>query len=187
MTVVIFIGRFQNVSKSNRPSLQLFQCFEVNFGEFGLRKFGEEADFARDFVFGEVLLIDIGKFLLDGALGGVFFGYDEDDNFLTTEFVFATDGGASIDFIAFHGDIFDVGRVDIVAVADNHALESRTEVDEAGFVDITDVASTEVFFAANRDEGFGGFFGLTEVAFHDREAANENLAVFAGFGWLLGL
>ena len=40
--------------------LELFEGFEVDFGEFSLGECIKEADFARDFVFGEVLLINDG-------------------------------------------------------------------------------------------------------------------------------
>ena len=102
----------------------MLQCFEVDFGEFGLGEFGKEADFARDFVFGEVLFIDVGELFLDGALGGILFWDDEDDDFFAAEFVFATDSSASVDLVALHSDILNIGWVDVVAITDNHALEA---------------------------------------------------------------
>ena len=59
-------------------------------------------------------------------------------------------------------------------------------MEKAGFVEVADIASAEVFFAADFDKGFFGFFGLIEIAFHDRESANDDFAVFTEWGFFAG-
>ena len=150
----------KKINDTERALLVFLQSDEVNFVEFGFGEVGDEGVGTGDFVFGEVLLVDAGEIFAGGTLGSAGSEYDKDLDDFAADFVGDTDAGALGDKLGVEGDFLDIGWVDIVAISNNHPLEATLEEDGAALVSIANIAGTEVFFAADGDEGVFGFFGV---------------------------